>query len=54
MDVERSDVLDDILEFLNVDYPNFLAKFSTQESLNSNVSCASSLSWPLQHSGNER
>ena len=51
VDIERSDVLDNILK---LDYPKSWAKFSTQESLKDGDSCASSLSWPLQHSGNER
>ena len=51
VDIKRSDVLDDILK---VYYPKSLAKFSTQESLKGGDSCASSLSWPLEHSGNER
>ena len=51
VDIERSDVLDDILK---VHYPKSLAKFSTQESLKGGDSCASSLSWPSEHSGNER
>ena len=42
-DMEGSDVLDDILKSLNVDYPKLVAKFSTQESLNSNDSCASTV-----------
>ncbi|XP_067019243.1 uncharacterized protein [Acropora muricata] len=50
VDIKRSDVLDDILK---VHYPKSLAKFSTQESLKGGDSCASSLSWPLFHSGNE-
>ncbi|XP_067019248.1 uncharacterized protein [Acropora muricata] len=50
VDIERSDVLDDILK---VDYPKSSAKFSTQESHKGSDSCASSLSWPLQYSGNE-
>ena len=41
--MEGSDVLDDILKSLNVDYPKLVAKFSTQESLNSNDSCASTV-----------
>ena len=40
--MEPSDGLD--VKSLNVDYPKLLAKFSTQESLNSNDSCGSSLS----------
>ena len=51
MEMKRSDVLDDILKFLKIVDPNLSA---TQESLNSNDSCASSLSWPLQESGSDR
>lgn len=50
VDIKRSDVLDDILK---VHYPKSLAKFSTQESLKGGDSCASSLSWPSEHSENE-
>lgn len=52
VDVNRTDVLDDILKFVNVEHViKLLAKSPTQESLTGD-SCASSLSWPLQDSGN--
>ncbi|XP_068688106.1 uncharacterized protein [Montipora foliosa] len=51
VDVNRTDVLDDILKFVNVEHVKLLAKSPTQESITGD-SCANSLSWPLQDSGN--
>ena len=53
MDVKRMDVLDDVLKFCNKDAELSGPKLPTQESLDGD-SCASSLSWPLQDSGNAR
>ena len=53
VDMERSDVIDDILKFLREDCSKLLAKSSTEESLNSIDSFASNLFWPLQDLGNE-
>lgn len=56
MDVKRSDVLDDIVKFVNngsTSYSGLLGgKFPTEESLDGDSS--SGLSWPLQDSGNGR
>ena len=56
VDVRRSDVLDDIMKFINSGSTSCAglldAKLSTEESLNGDGS--SSLSWPLQDSGNCR
>ena len=56
VDVRRSDVLDDILKFINSGSTSCAglldAKLSTEESLNGD-GCYS-LSWPLQDSGNCR
>lgn len=51
VDVRRSDVLDDIAKFINGS-TLLGAKLSTEESLDGDGS--SSLSWPLQDSGNCR
>ncbi|XP_074627562.1 uncharacterized protein LOC141885655 isoform X3 [Acropora palmata] len=52
VDIERSDVLDDILKFLKVDCSELqLTKFSTEESPRSTDSSARSLSWLLQNLG---
>ena len=54
VDVKRMDVLDDILKFYSKDAKLLGPKHPTQESLDVDSSCASSLSWPLQDSGNAR
>ena len=55
VDIERSDVLDDILKFLKVDSSKLqLTKFSTEESPRSTDSSARSLAWLLQNLGHER
>lgn len=52
VDVNRTDVLDDIVKFYN-SRGSLSARYPTQESLDGDSS-ASSLSWPLQDSGHER
>ena len=55
VDIERSDVLDDILKFLKVDCSKLqLTKSSTEESRRSTDSSDMSLSWLSQNLGTER
>ena len=55
IEVKRTDVLDDMLKFINVESGQLAPmgnKLPTQESLESESSCR--MSWPLQDSGNAR
>ena len=54
VDVKRTDVLEDILKFISKNTRVLGSKPPTQESLAGDSSCSSSLSWPLQDSGNAR
>ena len=54
VDVKRTDVIDDILKFFRKNANLLGPRRPTQESIASNSSLDSSLSWPLQDSGNAR
>ena len=54
VDVKRTDVIHDILKFFGKSANQLGPRRPTQESIAGNSSLDSSLSWPLQDSGNAR
>ena len=54
VDVRRTDVIDDVLKFVVKHARQLGPRHPTQESIAGDSSFDSSLSWPLQDSGNAR